>query len=135
MDNNILSNIQIMRNWIFSYQISKAIFAATQLGIADALESGSHSIEQLSHKLNCHPESLYRLLRALTSIGIFQETEDNVFAQNELSQLLSTHDINTLNPATLFYCSEQYDAWGHLAHSIQTGENTFSRQNHKEQTC
>jgi len=126
------ADIQTMRGWIFGYQISKAIFAATKLGIADILESEPHSVDKLSKKLNCHSKSLYRLLRALTSIGIFQETEAGVFAQNDLSSLLTINNANSLNAATLFYCGKQYQAWGDLTYSIQTGKDSFSRLHQKD---
>jgi ubiquinone/menaquinone biosynthesis C-methylase UbiE len=115
-----------MKEWIFGYQVSKAIYTATELGIPDKLQSAPLTIDALSRLLNCQANALYRLLRTLSSIGIFQEIDPHVFAQTDLSNLLVTDNPNTLAASTLFYCGKQYQAWGELTDSIRTGQDSFS---------
>ena len=53
---------------------SEAIYIAAKLRIADYLKDGPKDIEKLAKETMTHPNSLYRLLRMLASIGIFAET-------------------------------------------------------------
>src|SRR5205085_1196387 len=63
----------VMIDLLLAEWTSFAISAAAKLGIADQLESGSKTTEQLAAQLNLHEDSLYRLLRALAGNGIFHE--------------------------------------------------------------
>ena len=58
---------------ITGYWISQAIYAAAKFGIADQLKDGPRTIEQLAADTSTNPDALYRLLRALASVGIFAE--------------------------------------------------------------
>ena len=57
---------------------SKAIYIVAKLNIADYLKDGPKDIEELAIETKTHPNSLYRLLRMLASIGIFAETKGGV---------------------------------------------------------
>ena len=54
---------------------SQAIYIVAKLRIADYLKDGPKDIEELAEETKTHPDSLYRLLRMLSSIGIFAETK------------------------------------------------------------
>jgi DNA-binding HxlR family transcriptional regulator len=54
---------------------SKAIYIIAKLNIAYYLKDGPKDIEVLAKETKTHPNSLYRLLRMLASIGIFAETK------------------------------------------------------------
>jgi hypothetical protein len=54
--------------------IGQAIYIAAKLRIADYLKDSAKSVEELAEWTESHPDSLYRLLRMLASIGIFAET-------------------------------------------------------------
>ena len=56
---------------VTSYWVSRSIYAAAKLGIADLLKDGAKSYEELAKATETHARSLYRLLRALASVGIF----------------------------------------------------------------
>ena len=54
----------------------QAIYIVAKLRIADCLKDGAKSIEELAEETKTHPDSLYRLLRMLASIGIFTEIKE-----------------------------------------------------------
>lgn len=60
------------------YRLSQAIYAAASLGIADELQGGERTAEELATAVGAHQPHL-RLLRALSSEGVFRETEDGRF--------------------------------------------------------
>src|ERR1043166_7557791 len=59
---------------------TQAVYVAATLGIADLLVDGPKSLEELARARNAHAPSLYRILRALASLGIFAEDDHRVFA-------------------------------------------------------
>src|ERR687886_2053389 len=58
-----------------AFQLSQAIYVAATLGIADLLEDGPRSADDLAKTTGTHTPSLLRLLRALASVGIFSEID------------------------------------------------------------
>lgn len=113
--------------WIFGFQISQAIYVAAELGIADLLEQGPLHYGELSGRVDCHPDSLYRLLKALASIGIFSEGEAGVYENSELSGLLISGREHSLHSTATMYGDEHYRVWADLLSSVKTGDSCFSR--------
>ena len=59
--------------------IAQAIHVAAKLGIADLLKGDPQRYEALAKATNTHPRALYRVLRALASVGIFSEDHQGRF--------------------------------------------------------
>src|SRR5437867_1749028 len=70
------------------YWVSQALYVAAKLGIADMLASGPRSIEELALESGALRPALYRLLRALASLGIFAEIDAARFELTPLAQPL-----------------------------------------------
>lgn len=113
----------IAGNWI-----SRAIFAAAKLGIADQLTHGPCSVEMLSKKVDTHEKSLYRLMRALASVGIFEETEPNNFGMTPKAELLRSDHPASLQSLAVLWGDLEYSAWGDIVYSINTGQCAFKHQ-------
>lgn len=60
--------------------ISRAVYAVAQLGIADLLVDGPASSEQLARVTGTDEPSLYRVLRLLAALGVFDEDRPRWFA-------------------------------------------------------
>jgi hypothetical protein len=72
------------------------------------------------------PRSLYRLLRALASIGILRELDDGRFALTAVGGCLLADVPNSVASVARFNASEYYRrAWGELTYSVRTGESAF----------
>ncbi|WP_414570332.1 methyltransferase [Nostoc sp. CCY 9925] len=107
-------------SWIF-----QSIYAAAKLGIADLLKDGSRSSEDLASVTSTHEGSLYRLLRALASMGVFAETEPSFFTLTPLGNYLRSDVPDSLKARVIMNGEEQYRAWGEIMYSIQTGKSAF----------
>jgi O-methyltransferase domain/Dimerisation domain len=109
------------------YWHTQTVYVAAKLGIADLLKDGPRSADELAAATGTNPRALYRLLRALASIGIFAEDQGR-FVLTPLAECL-------LNPSTKAMVTMrgeiQYRAWGELLYSIQTGEPAFEKQHGK----
>ncbi|MBW4550493.1 MAG: methyltransferase [Aphanocapsa sp. GSE-SYN-MK-11-07L] len=106
--------------------VSQCIYAAAKLGIADFLTEGEKSCDELATLTKSHAPSLYRLLRALASLGVFVETAPRQFRLTPLAQCLRSDVSESVRDASiLFGGPDHYNAWGNILHSIQTGESGF----------
>jgi hypothetical protein len=111
---------------ITGFWVSRAIYIAAKLGVADLLKHEPHNIEQLAKATVSHGPSLYRVLRTLASVGIFAEDEQGRFAITPLGATLQTDVPGSLRAwVNVQLGEEHYRAWGHAMHSAQTGESAF----------
>ena len=79
---------EILWNLLRGSLTTRALAVVSQLGIADALAVGPRPTAELAHEVGADPETLYRLLRALASDGVFAEEEPRVFRNTEASERL-----------------------------------------------
>ena len=59
---------------IWGIHISRAIYVAAELGIADRLATGPMSSAELAEATRAHEPSLYRVLRLLAALGVLAES-------------------------------------------------------------
>jgi SAM-dependent methyltransferase len=117
-----------MLQLIGGFYISRALFVTAKLGIADLLRYGPKDSEELAEATATHGPSLKRMLRALGSIGVFAEDEEERFSLTPLGHMLETDRPDSLGDlAILALGEESYWGWGNLMHSIRTGETAFDR--------
>src|SRR5688572_14760621 len=77
-----------LMNLTTGHWITQAIFVATKLGIAELLRDGPRSSGDLAQSASVNTGALYRLLRALASVGIFAECSDGRFALTPMAECL-----------------------------------------------
>jgi hypothetical protein len=87
---NTSTPAEIMIGLYMQYWQSLAILTAANLGIADELSAGPCDVDELAQRLNAHPQALFRLLRALSSKGIFRQEGECQFANSRFSESLRT---------------------------------------------
>lgn len=123
MSEQMLAPEDQMMQWITSKWITKPIYVISELGIADLLCNGPLSVDSLAGKTDTHPPTLYRLLRALSSVGIFVETDDRVFDLTPLAQCLLS---DAMRPIAQMFLSDWHDkAWNGLNYTVRTGKPGF----------
>ncbi len=117
-----------MREMLGGYQITQMLYVAAKLGLADLLAEGPKTAEELALATNAQCSSLYRLLRALASTGVFAERPDGVFESTALADRLRSDTLNSQRAFALSYGERWWwNAFGELLHSVKTGETAFSR--------
>ena len=118
---------QQLDQMITGYWISQTIYAAAKFGIADQLKHGPKSVEMLSEATSTDPGALYRLLRALASVGIFAETEPHQFSMTPLAEPLQSDVPGSKRALALMSGDEQFRAWAEIDYSIRTGRTAFEK--------
>lgn len=110
-----------------AFQVSQAIHVAATLGIADLLEDEPRSAGELAEAAGAPAPALYRLLRALASASVFAEKTDGRFGLTPLAKYLRTDAPGSLRAWAMQIGQRYYwRSWGHLLHSVRTGEPAFA---------
>jgi hypothetical protein len=106
------------------YWRSQAIYVAAKLGVADLVHEGPKSTEELARATQTHAPSLYRLLRALASVGVFAEDPQGLFGLTPIAECLRSVP-GSQRSLMIMMGEEHYRAWGELLYSVQTGRIAF----------
>jgi hypothetical protein len=109
-----------------AYWLSQAIYVAAKLGIADLLRDGPQSCVALATSTGSDAPSLFRLMRALSSVGIFAHRGRDRFALSRVAESLQTDVHGSLRAMVITIGEIHYQACGNLLHSIQTGSPAFN---------
>lgn len=104
---------------------TQALYVAVKLRVADLLSAGSQTAAALAQQLDVHPDRLSRVLRYLCALGIFEQAEGELFANNAASEQLRTGDRGSMGDLALLFGEEFYSAWGNLLEAVRTGRDAF----------
>ena len=118
---------ELMNRLITGYWTTQSIYVAAKLGIADLLTSGPRSADDLAKATSTHAPSLYRLLRALASMGIFSEDDTARFSLTPMAECLRSDQPGSQWALAVMSGEEHYKAWGELLYSVQTGKIAFDK--------
>lgn len=121
------SDWALMMQMITNYWLSQAIYGAAKLGIADLIKDGPKSIEVLATETETNTRALYRVLRALASVGIFSEVEPKVFGMTPLGRCLQTDVPESLRYLSILFSEEHFRAWAEILHSLKTERPGFEK--------
>lgn len=116
----------VLMQMLMGFITSQAISVAARLYIADHLKNGGKTVEELAEATQTHAPSLYRLMRALTSAGVFAKDAENRFTNTPLGDALrSDHPASMRAGASMICDREHWQPHGNLMHSVKTGETAF----------
>src|ERR1039457_4457900 len=99
---NVTTNTKLVE-MAMAYSRSRMLCAAARLGVADALGDDVRSIGFLAEKCQADANALYRLLRALASIGVTEEATPEHFRLTEFGKPLRRDDTQSAWPAVIFW--------------------------------
>ncbi len=110
------ADTQRIRQLVTGYQAARALLAADELGLVELLEGGSKSAEELAQATGTQAPSLYRFLRALSTVDLVEEDSEGRFSLGPLASGL--RDAARIGV-------ESYRAWAELPFSLRTGKPAF----------
>ena len=117
----------VLMQMAMGFIVSQAISVAGKLFIADHLQGGAKTVEELAQLTGTHAPSLYRLMRALASVGVFSKDENERFSNAPLSEFLRSDHPESLRGAVHMICDrEHWQSHGNLLQSVKTGEIAFN---------
>ena len=117
-----------LRDLIGGYRLSQAVYVATRLGIPDLLADGPREVDELARATGSHAPSLRRLLSALVAADVLDKVGPRRFALTPVGFELCTGVPGSRRNSVLFLLNESHwQPWGHLLHTVRTGETAFDR--------
>lgn len=104
----------------------QAVHVAASLGIADLVAQGPKTAQELAAATNNHAPSLGRLLRALTSLGIFHEDGAGRYGQSPLSDALRADHPQSIRAwAAMLGAGFVWRPTGELGAAVADGRPAF----------
>jgi O-methyltransferase domain len=104
-----------------AYSRSRVLCAAARLGIADVLGDEVRSVGFLAEKCQADAGALYRLLRALASIGGAEETTPEHFRLTPFGKPLRRDVPGSVWPGIIFWADLLADEWSLLTDCVRSG--------------
>jgi hypothetical protein len=112
---------------VFGYADSHVLYAAVRLGIPDALSGGPVPVEKLAREVDCDPDRLTRLVRALAVLGVVDEAASGEVSLTTLGLPLCTGHPESLRSAVLLGGDPAMGrAWASLADAVRHGGSAFA---------
>jgi hypothetical protein len=121
------SAAEAVNRLITGYWSTQAVYVAAKLGLADLVKVQPRSAEDLAGATQTHAPSLYRLLRALVSLGVFQSDGERRFSLTPVGERLCSDAPGSQRALAIMSGEEHYLAWGELLYSVQTGQIGFDK--------
>jgi len=110
------------------HYVSRAMFLAVKLGLPDLLKNGPRIVGELAADSKTHAPSLLRLMRFLTSVGLFEEIEGCKFSLTPLGELLRSDIPGSMHAMVMLFAGVGIqDSWKELEYCVRTGEPAFRR--------
>jgi O-methyltransferase domain len=107
---------------IWGIHISRCVYAVAELGIADLLTTGSMSSAELATATETDEPSLYRVLRVLAGLGVFEEHDARRFTLTVIGERLCTGAPAGMRSWAIFLeALGGVRPFGHILETIKTG--------------
>jgi hypothetical protein len=103
--------------------LSRCVSLAAELGIADLLAGGPKDVATLAKATGTRSDALYRVLRALTAVGVFDELPDRQFRNSPLSSTLISGAEHAVRQYARWFGRElHWRMYSGLETSVRTGQ-------------
>jgi hypothetical protein len=109
------------------FAVSQAVFVAAKLNVAEHLAGGAAAVDELARQVGAEPDALYRVLRALASVGVFTEPSPRRFANTPLSECLRPGVPASQHAGALMIADLCYPSFGELTWSVETRRPGFDK--------
>jgi O-methyltransferase len=116
----------VLDELLFGFFGTQLLHVVARLGIADLVESDAESVDVLARRSGSDRDVLYRYLRALASLGVFVEVEEQQFAQTPASRLLRRDSGLGWHDFAVVY-GNVYRAFAEALPAAREGTNMFER--------
>ena len=118
------ANIQLMQ-MTNAFVASRSLYVVAEAGVADHIKETPQTTEALAKATGTNAAALYRVLRLLSSHGIF-EWKAGAWGHTEASRILRSDDPGSMRDyIRMIGLPVFWNTWGDLEHSVRTGETAF----------
>jgi hypothetical protein len=105
----------VLYQMAIGHYVSRALALIAKLSVADLLADGPHYYGDIAKATESHAPSINRVMRLLTSVGVFEERDDGMFALTALGHYLRSDVPGSMRAATLLFAGVGIqDSWKEL---------------------
>ena len=110
------------------YMPASALYFTTKLGIPDLLAHGPQPVSELAGRTGTNEDALYRVLRMLASLGVYNEVGLRHFKLTPVSDQLRSDHPQSVRPLALWMGNPFHlRAYAEVMHSLRTGQTCVER--------
>jgi hypothetical protein len=111
-----------------AHWISRILYVAAKLDLADQLAGGPKSADELAGPTGTHAPSLYRLMRTLANLGLLSEDARQRFSLTPLGEAMKKNAPGSARATILTMAGDMFlTGFGQLLYSVQTGKSGFEK--------
>ena len=112
-----------------AYWVSKIVYAAAKLELADRLADGPKTADELAGPTGTHAPTLHRLMRTLTGIGVLTSAGDGRFGLTPLGESLRKDAPGSAWASTITMAGPtMVKSFENIMHSLETGRTGFEAE-------
>jgi hypothetical protein len=114
--------VQLVYQLGTGYMVSAALQVVLQLEIADRLAAGARPVSELAAETGVREDELYRVLRSLASVGVFDEQAPRRFALTPAGALLRKGPGTVRDMGIFLTSPTHFRVYAEMMHSVKTGQ-------------
>ena len=104
---------------------ARCCWVFAKLRLADRLAAGPRTSDELARETATEPQSLYRVLRALSVAGVVEERDGRTFALTDLGAAFRSEPGSMRGWAEFAGEPFYFRAWADIGHTVETGRPAF----------
>ena len=110
-----------MMQLLSSLWVTQAIGSFARMGLADAMEQGADDAASIAEPRGLVVDRVYRLLRALSTVGIVTEGAGGKFALTPLGRMLTSNAPNSMKTSAELLTEYNGEIWSKLDGALAGG--------------
>jgi hypothetical protein len=119
---------QTLLQMLLGAMVSRALTYAAEVQVADCLKERPQSAAAIAQTLGLHEDATYRMMRALSAVGVFAELPGKEFALTPLSDPLRTDAPHSMQAWVAHLGFEpMYRSFAELDYTMRTGKSAFMK--------
>ena len=105
--------------------VASAVNISARLGISDRLANGPRTADDLARETGANPDALYRVMRALAGVGMYEEGSPRLFGLTPVGAALCDGPVRWM---ALWIAGEfNFHVYANAMHSVMTGESAVPK--------
>ena len=114
----------LMMQMITGMWVSKSIGVLSRLGVADHMATGPTPVGDIAAAVSVNSDALFRMMRALAAVGVFERTNGDHFSLTETGGLLRSDAPGSLRWFAVIHTEScQWQPWEKALDVLKTGES------------
>lgn len=110
------------------YMVSSALYAVAQARIPDLMAGGPKGTAEMAEASGTSEDALYRILRALASIGVFRETAPRTFALTSVGEYLRSDREDSFRDMIMWIADPfHFRTYPEMPHALKTGATVVEK--------